>query len=104
MAQAHVEQPDKSVVYIGRHDAQLLKVHEQIVEEIHKHWCPPVGIARDCVCELKVLVNGVGTVTKVNIEKPSGVLVYDISARSAVLAMTIPRWGWGKELMIAFNQ
>lgn len=95
---------NESVIYVGREDAQLLKIHDEIVQELHKHWQSPVGMTSDCSCLVNVCVSAKGTISDVLIEKPSGVLVYDIAARSAVLAMNMPKWVWGKKISIAFNQ
>ena len=37
-------------------------------------------------------------------EDSSGVLVYDLSARSAAMELSLPRWAWGKEFTINFCQ
>jgi outer membrane biosynthesis protein TonB len=95
---------DANVRYVGRDDLDALQMQEYISQELVNHWQPPVGVPKDRVCELKILINWQGKATDIKILKPSGVLVYDMSTRSAVLAMNFPKWLWGKEFTINFKQ
>lgn len=95
---------DVNVRYVGRDDLDALHMQEYISQELVNHWQPPIGVPKDRICELKVLIDWQGKVTDIRIQKPSGVLVYDMSARSAVLAMNFPKWLWGKEFTINFKQ
>jgi len=90
-------------IYVGRDDLQLMHMHDAIRKEVEKHWKPPRGLQEGLCCHIKVAVGRTGKVVSAGIEEPSGVLLYDIPARAAALASSLPKWTWGKEFIIAFN-
>lgn len=83
---------------------QQEKMREAIVSEIGSRWKPPKGLSKELECELRICVGLGGKVVECAINKPSGVLIYDMAARVAARAMSLPRWAWGKEFTIAFRQ
>lgn len=85
-------------------DFDTPRIQQYIQSEVSKRWTPPIGLPDDLVCEVTIQVGGDGVVTDAIIEESSGVLVYDLSARSAAALLSLPRWAWGKEFMISFNQ
>lgn len=84
--------------------AEQARMYECIEQEIVSRWRPPCGLAKDLSCQIKCSIGGNGTVVACKIEKSSGVLIYDMAARSAARAMTLDRWAWGKEFTIIFKQ
>lgn len=99
--ETHAE-PEK--IYVGRDEWDALQVERMIQQEVSRCWQPPKGLAQDLACAIKVQVDWQGAVKAVMVEKGSGVLMYDVNARSAVLAMNMPRCTWGKELVLHFKQ
>lgn len=93
----------ENVQYLGQLDLEALQVQEAVASEIHKHWSPPPGISKKAVCELDILVSWEGMVN-FTLKKSSGIAIYDISARSAMLKVSFPKQLWGKQFLIAFKQ
>lgn len=83
---------------------QQEKMREAITSEIELRWKPPKGLSKELACELRICIGQGGKVVECAINKPSGVLIYDMAARVAARAMSLPRWAWGKEFTIAFRQ
>jgi len=71
--------------------------------ELSKHWQPPVGIDQSCACAITAHIDRQGKIEDVTIDDTSGVLMFDVAARTAMLAMELPRWTWGKSLSITFK-
>lgn len=84
--------------------AEVARMQEVIEKELVAHWKPPKGLPKDLECQIKARLGGQGKVVSCSIEKKSGVLIYDMAARTAARAMELPRWAWGKEFIIAFKQ
>ncbi len=77
--------------------------HTAFQKEIGNKWNPPAGFL-GCKCTVMVAVSWDGAAQAVDIAEPSGVLVYDIAARSALEDVKMPKWAWGKSITIAFKQ
>lgn len=84
--------------------AEVARMQYVIERELIAHWKPPKGLAKDLECQIKVRFGGEGKVIDCVLEKKSGVLIYDMAARTAAKAMILPRWAWGKDFVIAFKQ
>ena len=84
--------------------AEQARIYECVEQEIVSKWRPPRGLSKDLVCQVKCSIGGDGTVVTCNIEKGSGVLIYDMAARSAARMINLPRWAWGKDFTIIFKQ
>ena len=91
-------------LYVGQVEWDAMQVQAEIKHEIERHWRPPAGMARDLVCQIKIVVAWEGAVGSLVLQKRSGVLAYDVHARAAVAAMKFPKATWGKELIISFKQ
>ena len=76
----------------------------QLQEALIPHWTPPIGIDSAISCRLRAKINEMGGATEVTIVDTSGVLMYDIAARTALLSATMPRWARGHTVVIAFTQ
>ncbi|HSW73586.1 MAG TPA: TonB C-terminal domain-containing protein [Candidatus Limnocylindria bacterium] len=92
------------VTYVGRAELEALQMQAEIQQEIERRWRPPVGLAKDLLCQIRVLVDWQGAVQKVAIEQGSGVLIYDVQARNAAREIVFPKAAWGKEIVVHFNQ
>jgi len=92
---------DEDVVYVP---LVLARMYCALQEEISSQWKPPVGLAKDLECQISIELAADGTVLKSAVNESSGVLVYDVAARSAVRKINFPRWAYGKEFTIAFKQ
>ncbi len=93
--------------YIVVHNYAQKEAAEQYLalqKEFSRCWKPPVGVPEDCACEIKLMIGPNGAIEDVTMAKPSGVLMYDVAARSAVFAMEFPRWSWRKSLILTFKQ
>ncbi len=73
-------------------------------KELTNCWKPPIGVPQDCVCQIKVAVNWDGTIKELAVAQSSGILMYDVAARSALYTMKMPSWSKGKSLTVTFKQ
>lgn len=89
---------------IGLREKGLLEEFKALHEDIVSKWAPPPGIADDCSCQISVLIDWKGGVKTFKVIQSSGVLMYDTSAQKVLTQIEMPRWTWGKELTITFNQ
>jgi TonB family protein len=91
-------------MYLGQEEWYSLQVQEALQAELVKHWNVPAGLATDLMCQVAVVVNRQGVIEKVRIIESSGVLAFDISARTAASKMQLPLIARGKEFVITFKQ
>ena len=82
----------------------VLQMQQDVQCEVERCWKPPVGLCKDLLCEVRVQIDEQGVIKYAKVDKVSGVLVYDVNARSTVLAMNFPKSAWGKELVLHFKQ
>lgn len=97
------DQSHQEKLYVGQLEMEALQIQEYIQQEIVQHWCPPPGIRKDIYCTIKVIVGLDGKVSKIDLERPSGVLLFDGAAQRAATKLNPPKWVYGKELSITFN-
>ncbi|TET05802.1 hypothetical protein E3J79_04225 [Candidatus Dependentiae bacterium] len=84
-------------------DFDTLQIQQYIQNEISHYWRPPIGLLDDLICKIRIQIDNNGTVSNAVIEESSGVLVYDLAARSATNSLLLPCWAWGKEFTINFK-
>lgn len=92
--------PGMQVAYA---DARHMEQYMQLQQELAKQWAPPPGVADECACTLVAQVGASGVLDDIQIKEPSGVLMFDISARSALMAISWPRWAWASSVTITFK-
>jgi len=90
-------------IMISYADARTAHQYTILQHEFSKHWAPPPGVADECTCRLTVCVDRAGMVNDVVVEESSGVLIFDIAARTAVLAVEWPAWARGTSITITFK-
>ena len=90
-------------VITGIDDSDTIQIQNYVQREVSRIWYPPLGLPEDIVCYVKVQIGSDGAVVETEIEESSGVLVYDLSARSAATCLSLPRWAWGREFTISFR-
>lgn len=93
----------QDVLCVGQVEWDALQVQEQIQQELEQHWNPPMGLNGDATCQIKVVIDWSGIIKQVTTQISSGVLAFDIHARSTVFAMHFPKVAWGKELILHFK-
>jgi hypothetical protein len=96
--------PENALVSDNYREVEALRRGAQLQKELVQKWKPPIGVSPECVCEIGFSVSKTGTLQNLKIIKSSGVVMYDISARQALYAMTMPQWTHGKQLTINFKQ
>ena len=65
-------------------------------------WHPPVGI-RERSCTLKVHAACDGSVRAIDTIKSSGLMMYDVQARSAIFSLVMPSEVWGLYFEVTFE-
>jgi hypothetical protein len=75
----------------------------QLRQELVKYWAPPPGVADDLCCQLTAHVDRCGQLQDIVITQSSGVLMFDIIARGALLAVVWPSWTYGTSIDITFK-
>ncbi len=99
-----VRNSNQDVVQVNYREVEAHRRQVLLQEELAKCWKPPIGVPCDCVCQIKVVVSWNGIVKELDVAKSSGVLMYDVAARSALHTMKMPAWSKGKSLTITFKQ
>ncbi len=89
---------------ISTKELKSLNIQQAIAQQVNLHWQPPEGFADDLQAIITIALNYKGEVDAIDMKEGSGVLAYDIHARSAIYAMQFPRACWGKKITITFKQ
>lgn len=103
LQKAAVVLPENALISNNYREVEALRRHAQLQKEIIQCWKPPIGVSPTCACDISFSVSTTGAVQFVTMTKSSGALMYDISARQALYAMTMPKWTYGKQLIINFS-
>jgi hypothetical protein len=74
-----------------------------LYQEIAACWMPPSGVPADSACKITMFIDRQGELADMNVDASSGVLVFDLAARSAVSELKFPRFAWGKSITITFT-
>lgn len=96
--------PENAHISHNYREVEALRRGAQLQKELVQKWKPPIGVSPDCMCEISFFVTTTGKIENLKMAKSSGVMMYDISARQALSAMTMPQWTHGKPLTINFKQ
>lgn len=94
---------DQNIRYIGQAELDAMCLQEKLSSAIAQHWSPPVGVAKNRVCELLIVVDWQGKVKDINVQKASGSAMYDVSTRTAALAAEYDKQFWGKSFCVTFK-
>jgi|GEM_PF-4907635 len=84
-------------------EASALSVHYVIQEELLRVWAPPVGIQDGVSCTARITLDTKGHLQNMEIIKPSGLLIFDVSARAALQQASWPRGVWGTTLELSLQ-
>jgi outer membrane biosynthesis protein TonB len=93
----------QNVLYVGQQEMDSLQMQDYIQQEMAAHWSPPAGMRKDISCIIKVIIGFDGIINKIDIEQPSGVLIFDGAAKRAVSQLSAPQWAYGKEIVLTFK-
>lgn len=86
----------------GAYDAQT-KSHMALSRAIARAWkAPQVSIKNPA--HMMVELDGAGKPTVIEFEKKSGIVIYDIEARAAIMRAEFPQEFWGKKFIIIFGE
>lgn len=88
---------------IGRKDMENLKLFEKVYSSVSKNFKPPKGIATGVECAIKLSLDKKGSIKNLEFEKSSNILIFDLSAKRAVLDSAIPKELWGKDITLNFK-
>lgn len=103
------DEPDQmldqdQIIFIGSYDLQLSEMAEQIKQQATLYYKPPVGIAKNMVCQLAVTVGENQKATIVTIQKSSGSLANDMCARAALLQVVFPKQLQKRQIVVELGQ
>lgn len=91
-------------IKLGYRDVETMRRYAVLQKELAKYWHPPVGMTKDYSCQIKMLINWSGQIQELEMVRSSGILMYDIAARSALHEIHMPDWVRGKSIIITFAQ
>ncbi len=74
----------------------------EIIEAVRRWWQPPLGVGTSLCCTIKVKISVSGAVESIAVEHSSGIPLYDISAKTALVKSNFPKKIWGKECVFQF--
>lgn len=95
---------ENSVFPVEQPEWYALQLQEALQSELVQHWSVPVGLPSNLMCQITIEVNQQGLVEKSKILRSSGVLVFDVSARTAASNMKLPQIARGKTFVITCKQ
>ena len=90
-------------IFIGYEQFDECVIGSKIQQAIVQSWTSPVGLDRNVSCEIKIVVSQDGAADTTEIIKSSGILVFDMSARTALQEIEFPKEVHGKTIMIALG-
>lgn len=90
------------LICIGSAEYDEYALNGRIQQAVLRFWRRPVGFAKELSCEISLQINEIGKAAQVKITQSSGVLVYDMAARTAILKAEYPREIWNKALILQF--
>lgn len=94
----------ENVEFVGYEQLDSIALQHKIQDNIAKLFKPPVGIAKDVICELSVQVDQQGKAQAAKVVKSSGILAYDTAARGAIYKAEFPKEIYRKTITIALGQ
>lgn len=74
-----------------------------LYQELSTHWAPPPGVPADSQCAVTVFLDRQGEIADMLVDSSSGMLVFDLAARSALSELEFPKFVWGKSITITFT-
>lgn len=92
-----------NVIFVGYEQLDECVVSSKIQQSIQQCWTPPVGVAPETTCQMRVTISAQGAATDVMLEQGSGIVVYDISARQALRQVIYPKEVWNKTITIVLG-
>lgn len=95
---------DSDVIYVNSDTYQMLEVAKALQEAIGHHWAPPVGMPAQTRCQVRVTLSSDGKASDLELVEKSGIAVFDMAARTALLAADYPKSVWGKTMVVHFNE
>ncbi len=73
-----------------------------VIDAVHRWWQPPLGAAVAARCVIAVRLTDTGAIQELRVQQSSGVPVYDIAAKNALLKSIFPKQVWGKACIFQF--
>lgn len=92
-----------SAVYATAREVELYRQQQLLTQKIGLYWKPPAGIGSDCACQVTFTVDWSGQLADIGITQSSGILIFDLAARSALCAMEMPEWAKGKTFTVVLH-
>lgn len=90
-------------VYGSHRELEAMQQFQELQQEMARCWHPPVGIAAHVFCQIAVSYDWDGKLVSMEMVKPSGILMFDVSSRNAVSQMEAPKFVRGKTFTITFK-
>jgi len=89
-------------IVIGQQEYEVMQLYQEIHDELSTYWHPPAGFNPKKQAILLVSLGQDGAIVQLQVEQPSGILVYDMAARMAVSKAKFPKNIWGQQLRLHF--
>ncbi|MGB8367164.1 MAG: hypothetical protein WCD44_02290, partial [Candidatus Babeliales bacterium] len=94
----------QKIVQANYREIEAQRRQALLQKELAHYFKPPIGVPADCICQIKVMVDWSGIIKDLTVMQSSGILMYDVAARSALYTMKMPSWSKGKLLTVIFKQ
>lgn len=76
--------------------------YAELQDEVVQCWEPPVGVEVSKPCRLNIILDDDSKVLSVRVVQSSGVLLFDVAAKKAIISARFPRWTAKKTLLLEF--
>lgn len=97
------EMPQGSPIIVGRDSVAQFEREMAIQRAVSERWSVPKGLSPKLTCLVQVTLDVRGGVQKWEIIQKSGVLAFDLAARTAALGTAYPEHVWGTTITLQFG-
>lgn len=91
-------------VYATPSQVEGYRQAHMLQEELSRTWKLPAGMKEGTECQITIKLNWNNAIQKITVDRSSGVLVFDVAARSALYSMKMPEWTKGKTITLSFKR
>lgn len=97
------EMSQGSPIIVGRDSVAQFEREMAIQRAVSERWSVPKGLSPKLVCLVSIILDAHGAVQKWEIVQKSGVLAFDLAARTAALSTVYPEHVWGTTITLQFG-
>jgi TonB C terminal len=90
-------------IHATKQEIQAYEQMQFLQQKVSEVWRPPLGLPAGTECSIACGVDTHGKVHTTTVEKSSGILMFDLTAKKAVHGLEFPIWVRGSNVIILFK-